>query len=215
LVLSTHKFHIKINIFKLFLLVLLILLFDLLIKPYFYYANHVPYWSNISKDEYLAAEWIKQNSSHNGYILTDPSTGIVFRGLTIRNCSTAFIINGWTPSPDKNFTLRKLIYDFLKEEDPLIAICQLKMLPELPDFIVITTRTSSWIRWGGVNSTFCAPQGEVLMPFQGTDKFSTPFFTLCSSWETVKIYSINKTKLSQFWSSEQPSLERGTLEISR
>ncbi len=71
------------------------------VQPYISYGQHVPYWSNISSDEYLAAQWLSENSPPGGYILTDPSTGMMLRGLTLLNASTSFIIDGRTPSPQR------------------------------------------------------------------------------------------------------------------
>jgi len=178
--------------------IILVLSVFLLIQPYLSYANNVPHWSNISRDECLASEWIKQNSLPDSYILTDPSTGYILRGLTLRNSSTSFIVNGHTPSPARWANLSNVIYSFFGEQDPFEVHDYFDRLPTTPDLIVITTRTSDWVRSGEVNSTFCAPS-EKLAPFPGIEKFSLPFFTLVKSWETVKIYKLSEAKAVLVW----------------
>lgn len=188
-----HKVHLK-ELPSVFSHTILVLIILLLIQPYIFYASNVPHWSNISMDEYLAAEWIRQNSLPDGYILTDPSTGYVLRGLTLRNSSVTFIIEGHTPSHASGLgaNLSKLIYDFFREEDPLKVPDYLEKFPNLPELIVISTRTSSWVKSGTINKMIFTPTTEKLRPFRGIDKFSTPLFILSKSWESVKIYRLTE-----------------------
>jgi hypothetical protein len=171
-----------------------IILLGCLIQPYLYYSNKMSNWSNLSYDEYLAAQWIKDNSSSKSYILTDPSTGKIFRGFTTRNCSTWFMING--QSIRGNYSLRRHIYEFFKEENPLKTFDNIERFPREQCIIVITTRTSSWIKTN-INKTYCAPTSKKIMPFPGMEKFSTPFFTLLNSWDTVKIYELSEAALEK------------------
>jgi len=161
-------------------------------QPYLLYASRVPYWSNISEDEYLAAEWIRENSSPDSYILTDPSTGWVFRGLTLRNCSTAFIVHGNMPSPRSGpgANLSWLIYSFLREEDPLNAISCIRQFSKVPDYIVVTTRTSAWVSQQALGATFCSPTDVTLNQFPGMSKFSASFFPVLRTWKTVIVYGL-------------------------
>jgi hypothetical protein len=73
------------------------------------------------------------------------------------------------------------------------------MLPQMPDLIVITTRTSSWINSGNPEAMFLAPTADKLIPFSGIDKFSTPFFILLKSWNTVLIYKPAQAAVVPVW----------------
>jgi len=192
------KNEIKITFKKINLVtfVFIIFLISFLIQPYLYYSDRNSNWSNLSKDEYQASKWIKENSPSTSYILTDPSTGKILRGFTTRNCSTWFMIRG--QSTPGNFSLKKNIYEFFREENPLYIDEYIKGLPQNPYFIVITTRTSSWIR-GNINKTYCGPTSEEIKPFLGISKFSTPFFTLVKSFDTVDIYRPSEAKLEAIW----------------
>ncbi|MEM2093851.1 MAG: hypothetical protein QXI32_00970 [Candidatus Bathyarchaeia archaeon] len=175
--------------------ILLICIIVLFSQPYLVYASIVPYMSNISEDEYLAAQWLREVSPANSYILTDPSTGWIFRGLALRNCSTAFIVDGSMPSPmyGPGANLSKLIHSFFKEEDPARAISYLDMFSNLPVYVVITTRTVAWASQESADAMFCAPVDLKIKYFSGMDKFSSSFFTNPIRWKTVIIYKIANT----------------------
>lgn len=181
--------------------VLLILLLFLLMQPFLSYAQNVSNWSNISSDEYLSAEWIGQNSKPNSYILTDPSTGYLVRGLTIRNSSTSLIIDGHTPSPNDWPDLTDAVYDFFREDD-VSKVADYDQFPKRPDFIMITTRTVAWASQEDKTKTFPAPIGAELTPFPGIDKFSSPFFVLVRSWQTVRIYRLADAKIVPVWTDD-------------
>ncbi|EMR73230.1 hypothetical protein MCGE09_00557 [Thaumarchaeota archaeon SCGC AB-539-E09] len=174
------------NLISSFIFIIISLSF--LIQPYLYYSNKYSNWSNLSEDEYQAAKWINNNSPPKSYILTDPSTGKILRGFTAQNSSIWLITNGQSIS--ENIILKPL-YDFLKEEDPLKIDNHLKKITQKPYFIVITTRTSSWIN-NNINTKYCAPTSDELKPFPGIAKFSTPFFILLKDFDTVKIYQLSE-----------------------
>lgn len=175
---------------KVLVVVFLVLSSVLLIQPYFAYGKAVPSYSNISNDEYQASIWLSRNTPSYGYLLSDPSTGMVLRGLTLINSSTAFIDRGHTPSPADNYTLTRLIYDFFVSQNITQAKAYLSELPKTPNFVVISSRTASWASWGGINSTFVAPTRDKPNSFGGFQKFATPLFSLIATWNTVRIYTI-------------------------
>ncbi len=183
-VLATARLPAKVSV-----ALLLIISIFLVVQPYFTYSQQVPTWSNLSNDEYQAAQWLAQRTPTNGYILTDPSTGFVFRGLTLLNSSSSFIIRGHTPSPEGYPYLTSIIYGFFTAQDITETQSYLNALPQKPDFIVVTTRTASWAD-GGINSTFPAPTVNMPNSFSGYEKFSTPLFVLAASWDTVMIYRL-------------------------
>jgi len=171
-----------------------------LVQPYWNYAQQAPNWSNVSSDEYNAAAWLRGNTPAGGYILTDPSTGFVLRGLTLLNCSTSFIVDGQARSPDSNGTLTSLIFKFFSEQDLAEIPSLLSELPTFPAYIVITTRTVAWIANGNPNSTFPAPTAGVLSSFTGLPKFSTPLFSVVASWNTVEVLRLTGVQFETAWS---------------
>jgi hypothetical protein len=177
----------------------LILSLGFIIQPYISYSRNVPYWSNISSDEYSAARWIYQNTISDSYILTDPSTGYLLRGLTTRNCSTSLMIDGHTPSPNEQVNLSSSIMAFFREEDIFKISDYYASFPKRPDFVVVTTRTAYWVTTGIVNKTFCAPTSNKFQPFQGIEKFFSSLFDLVISWETVKIYRPTNASIENLW----------------
>jgi hypothetical protein len=177
-----------------------------LIQPYISYSENVRYYSNISSDEFSAAEWIKNNTMSDTYILTDPSTGYVLRGLAARNSSTSFIIGGHTPSPNDQLNLTKTIWDFFNERDLSVLTSYYNKLPKKPEIVVITTRTISWIYSENMNSSFLIPMNDHLTQFIGFEKFSSPFFVLVKSLPSVNIYKIANATIRQVWFDDSFSI---------
>lgn len=175
----------------------LIIMFS--IQPYISYAESVPSFSNISSDELSAGKWIEANTPKSTYILSDPSSGYVLRGLTTRNISSSFIIDGHTPSSINQTNLVNIIWDFFRETDLSILSAYYNELPQKPEFIVITTRTVSWINSQSINSSFLVPMGSQLTEFKGDQKFSTPFFVLLKSWPTVEIFKTVNATIDRVW----------------
>jgi hypothetical protein len=170
----------------------------LVVQPYFAYGREIPSYSNLSSDEYQAAAWLVQHTPRDGYVLTDPSTGFVLRGLALLNSSTAFIIRGHTPSPAENYNLAVLIYRIFHTQNATEIPTDMAQLPQRPDFVVITTRTVSWVAVGGVNSTYYAPTSDNIESFAGLPKFSSSMFSLAASWQTVRIYQLNTPFSKQY-----------------
>ena len=184
-VLRTARFPAKASVF-----LVLAISVALVMQPYFAYGQKIPSYSNLSNDEYQAAAWLVQHTPRDGYVLTDPSTGFVLRGLALLNSSTAFIIHGHTPSPAENYDLAVLIYRIFYTQNATELPTDMAQLPQRPDFVVITTRTVSWVAVGGVNSTYYAPTSNNIESFAGLPKFSSSMFSLAASWQTVRIYHL-------------------------
>jgi hypothetical protein len=53
-----------------------------------------------------------------------------------------------------------------------------------------------------MDAIYCAPNAENLVPFPGMDKFSTPFFTLLRSWDTVSIYKPADAEVIPVWKDD-------------
>lgn len=180
----------------------LVLLLGVMIPPYISYASNVRYWSNISEDEYLAARWVNRNTSQSDYILTDPSTGYIFRGVATRNSSTSFIIGGHTPSFSEQTALASFVLNFFKEQDLSRIPDYYDEFPKKPDLVVITTRTLAWVEAGNANKTFYAPVDNKLMEFSWMSKFSSPFFSSAANWSTVRIYRPTNASTETVWEDD-------------
>ncbi len=146
----------------------------------------------ISKDEYDAAEWIKQNTSPTAYILTDYSSGYVFRGLSLRNSSIFFILpDGRMPAD--SFTLypdlKKTLHDFFSSQSIVESVQILQAMPFNQIYIVVTSRTVFWALHSlDVSST--GPRTGMNYS-QVINKFTEPYFFEKYSSNTVKIYKPN------------------------
>ncbi len=169
----------------------------LLVQPYIQYGQSVTRWSNISSDEYQAAYWLSLNSPSGSYILTDPSSGFLFRGLTLLNSSTSFIVDGEALAPNASSPLLSTIYDLFTTTNASQISSYLDKLPQVPSFVVITTRTASWASWGGIKSRFLAPTINMPDSFAGYEKFSSNLFQPVIMWQTVQIFSPTGILLQQ------------------
>jgi len=143
----------------------------------------------ISKDEYDAAEWIKKNTSSSAYILTDPSSGYVIRGLALRNASNFLILpDGRMPAdsstlyPDLIGKIHKFLYSQAGFE--WAEITQYLQFNEI--YVVITSRTVSW--------ALSSPETTLTHPVEGvnysrvTSKFVEPYFHEMYNSNTIQIY---------------------------
>ncbi len=169
----------------------------LVAQPYLTYASQAPLLSGISSDEYAAGNWLSQNTPPGGYVLTDPSTGYVLFGLALRNVSTSFLTPDYVGSYG-GYNLSLAIFRFFNTVDLNESLSYLSELPQMPAFIVLSSRTAAWVS-GGVNSSSSAPSGLSWDSFEGATKFSLPIFTLAASWPTVKVYTISPAVLNTAW----------------
>jgi hypothetical protein len=150
------------------------------------------FYAYISKDEYDAAKWIRDNTPLTAYILTDPSSGYVIRGLTLRNASTYFILpDGRMPADSMTLypNLNDQLITFLSsstglEWDDLMNLIKMKQV-----YVVITSRTVSWAL-SSSNVTITHPIDGMNYSLV-TSKFVEPYFQDVYDSGTVKIYKPN------------------------
>jgi hypothetical protein len=152
------------------------------------YSAQLPSMSNISSDEYSASEWLKSNTLPGDYLLTDPSTGFMLRGLTLRNSSTSFLLDGH-PVSDYYSNLSNLTYNFFVSTDPIKCKAIIDEMPLQPKYVVVTTRTSSWVSWGGIQSIYTSPS-DSFNSWPGFQKFGSELFPLFKKWGEVSLYRI-------------------------
>ncbi len=152
------------------------------------FTNYSAY-AYISKDEYNAAAWIKNNTPSNAYMVTDPSSGYVIRAFTLRNASSYFVLPSGQMPADSS-TLYPLLVNksrnFLFSKTPLARAELCDEIPSNNTYIVITSRTVYW----SITSSNVA----ITHPLNGqdfsilTDKLVMPYFREVYSSDTVKIY---------------------------
>jgi hypothetical protein len=151
------------------------------------FTQYNPY-AYISKDEYDAAEWIKNNVPSTAYILTDPGSGYVIRGLALRNASTYFILpDGRMPADSSTLYpgLDSKIRVFLSSQtgSEWAGIRDWLRFDQI--YIVVTTRTVSW--------TLSTSDFAITQPIDGVDllpvtsKFREPYFHEMYASNTVAI----------------------------
>lgn len=152
------------------------------------------FYAYISKDEYDASEWIRNNTPSTAYILTDPGSGYVIRGLSLRNASTYFILpDGRMPAdwstlyPDLNVTLAR----FLSSQTGLEWVDVTNLLKPTQIYVVVTSRTVAWA---------LSPSSiPITHPIDGVNysvvinKFTEPYFHEVYASDTVKIYRPNSS----------------------
>jgi hypothetical protein len=164
-----------------YVVVIIILLFPVLMKPYDIYmkaySEHGLPFVNFNTEELAAANWIEKNTPRNYVIFSDPSTVIEMMGLSFRDNIPGI---GW------NLTVAKLVQSVMTDQTASEAYNKIVSNYGEKVLIVITPRTSEWIRNsgdlnGGVtpSSYFVPFPLEKLRIFNGFDKFfNTEYFKL-------------------------------------
>ena len=161
--------------------------------------------SYTSRDECDAAFWIRDNTPSDSYILTDPSSGYVIRGLALRNSSTFFVLpDGRMPSDASTIlpNIRSLIHSFFNSESLDQAKSILGNFTYKHVFVVITSRTVVWAQ--------CPMESIFTHPFENQDlsifdKFLDPqSFQLLHSSPSVRIYFCRTPKPWNAWKAFEP-----------
>ena len=157
-----------------------------------YYTNN--FYAYTSKDEYEAAIWICDNTPLDSYILTDPGSGYVIRGLTLRNSSTFFILPDGRMPADPSIilpNLRQLIHLFFNSESQTQAKSILTNFTYEHIYVVITSRTAVWVT--------CPLESIFTHPFENPDfsifngLLDSESFGLVHNSPSARIYLYNQT----------------------
>jgi hypothetical protein len=143
----------------------------------------------MSQDEYRASTWIGSSAAVNSYIVTDPGTGFVVRGIALRNASVFFLLSdGRTPADSTpiypNLALQlQLILNSSSAPDAATRIGALGF----PDvYVVISTRTVAWSR-GPLDRLITRPVPGV--SFTGPmNVFQPPHFEMVFDLPTVYVF---------------------------
>lgn len=166
------------------------LLIITIISLYPLFSNYSPF-AYISKDEYNAALWLNSNTPSNSYLITDPSSGYVLRGLALRNASSYFILpDGRMPAD--SFSISPTIVDdtanFFYLPTPS-TWAQLS-IQKSNSYLVITSRTVYWAANSFVDNALTHPMEGVNFSLV-TDKLEPQYFHEVYSSNTIKIYQLD------------------------
>jgi hypothetical protein len=166
--------------------ILLLITTCVLMIPLF--TNYSAY-AYISRDEYAAAKWLNDNTPPATYIITDPSSGYLLRGMTLRNASSYFALpDGRMPADSSTIypSLVDELRNFLSSKTALAWVQLSSVLPSNNVYIVVTSRTVYW----ATSSSDVA----ITHPLDGvnfsliTDKLMPPYFHEVYYSNTVRIY---------------------------
>ncbi len=154
--------------------------------------NH-QFYAYISTDEYDASSWLTANIPQSAYIITDPSSGYVIRGLTLRNCSSYFVLADGRMPAVSDILFPELVdktYAFLSNpSSPTLAgLESLGLSHDL--YIVVTSRTLEWVS-SSQDTVITAPsmQDERAYTFITSNLQSINAVEVFDS-ATVKVYHI-------------------------
>ncbi len=146
-------------------------------------------FSYLSQDEYAAIKWIDGNTPASAYILTDPGSGFLVRGLTLRNASTFLVLPDGRMPADPSLLYPDLepnLHSFFSSSSLSDSLASLRAIPFREIRIVVTSRTVSW-----ANSP---AETIIYRPVPTVDyasitwKLAPPGFTEVHRSDTVLIY---------------------------
>ena len=170
------------------LAVLALVVFMAVLLP-FQVTQPEPY---MSLDEYRASVWIRDHTPADAYIVTDPGTGYVIRGLSLRNASLSFLLpDGRAPDDSSSLypylrTSLHFIFDSYFTAQAQEQVLSLNF-PHL--YVVISTRTVLWASTPAV-SIFDHPIPG-LSPVGLLPVFAPPAFQPLFVSPTVVVLSVN------------------------
>ena len=145
----------------------------------------------LSVDEYRTAMWIKAHSTSDTYIITDPGTGYVFRGFSLRNASIFFILaDGRAPELISSLypNLRGDLHSLFAAKSPQEAWDRTRALGFTEAYVVVSTRTVLWTR-EDPSTIFTGPiPGVSIDPFLGV--FVSPHFDLQFVTATTYVFKV-------------------------
>lgn len=145
----------------------------------------------VSVDEYETAVWIRAHIAHDVYIVTDPGTGYVLRGLTGRNASIFFILpDGRAPEVASTIypSLQNDLHTIFTATSSQDAVNRTQALGFSQTYVVISTRTVTWAQQDP-SSIYTGP-----VPGATFDAlvrvFVPPYFAVQFSTPTTYVFSV-------------------------
>jgi hypothetical protein len=173
----------------LYLAIILILIFPVLMQPYDNYIK--PYadkkvdFINFTNEELSAAKWIEENTPTDYVLYSDPFTVIEMRGLSYRKEIEAI---GW------NTTVADMVKSTFTSADSLAAYNKVISHSGEKTIIVITPRTSEWVRGSDYFVQF--PVKEFIA-FDGFEKFHDErYFVLLYQSDDIFVFMPVSTSIS-------------------
>ena len=147
----------------LYTVAIIILLYPILTTPYDDYFNQYfskgVQFTNITNEEVEAGAWIEKNTPKDYLIYSDPFTVVEFRGLSYRENLPAICCNK---------TVQDLVKVAMLSQEPVDTYRQIISQTGEKTLIVITPRTSAWLKDTSIFEQFPV---EKLETFRGLDKF--------------------------------------------
>jgi len=164
-----------------------------LFNNHYEYGKILPYDSRIDEEDYEVAMWLRENTELGDYVITDPPTGVIMRGLAFRNASLLSLPTPQSPlssnlglQSQSKKPLSEQIHLFLVTTSVDEALNITETLPGDKKFIVINGRTSWWILH---NETFTGYINFVNFP--GMAKFQPPYFDKVFQKGSTRIFLVN------------------------
>jgi hypothetical protein len=145
------------------------------------------YSSYISRDEHDAAIWLRENTPQNSYIITDPSSGYVIRGISLRNSSSYFILPDGRMPADSFSLYPNIIYmtERVFSDPSSFNYAELSDHLKVNDlFVVVTSRTVYWASSSFSNVVMTHPVENTVFSID----FDPQLFRQVYNSSTVQIY---------------------------
>jgi hypothetical protein len=146
----------------------------------------------VSVDEYETARWIQSHTTSDVYIITDPGTGYVLRGYSLRNASTFFILpDGRAPALSSSVypSLPNDLHGVFTAQSPQEAWNRTLGLGFSQPLVLVSSRTVIWTR-EDPSAIFTGPIPEASFgPLLRL--FVPPHFALQFSTPTTYVFSVS------------------------
>jgi hypothetical protein len=147
-------------------IIVVILLFPVMMKPYDIYispySEHADAFANFSYQELNAAKYIEKATPHNYLIFSDPFTVLEMRGLAFRENIPDI---GWS------MTVAKSVKSLMMDQSAHDAYKKIMSKYGNKLLIVITPRTSEWLRNINLNSDVAPNNYFVSFPIENFKSF--------------------------------------------
>lgn len=166
----------------------------LIMSPLFYNYASSDIFAYVSDEEYNAMQWISRNTPATSYILTDPSSGFLVRGLSLRNASTYFMLPDGRMPADSSLLYPNLesdLHRFFSSQSLSDSLLHLRAISFEQTYVMVTSRTVYWAD-SSVEAVIYRPtmSGNYTSV---TWKLRPPYFVELYSSNTVRIFQPDRS----------------------